>query len=172
MMRNKPYCYLVTALLLGCTLWGCAQSKTGMTGNIVHVYYWQRLPGTIAVDPETGAEQSAKTDTVRLIYTETVKKEIAWLYAWRNGVAYKISSQLITQDITIGTDKKTGAAITLPADKGKYIQQLQLLPANEAVTLYPPAGNTGAWLVGIYKGKQFLQPAEEGVEIEPMQLPQ
>lgn len=171
-MRYKPYCYLVTALLLGCTLWGCAQSKTGMTGNTIRVYYWQRLPGTIAVDPETGAEQAPKTDTVLLIYSETVKKDITWLYAWKHGAAYKIFSQPVMQEIAVGADKKTGAEIKLSAATGKSVQHLQLVPTSETVALHPPAGSTGVWLVGTYKGKQFLQPAEEGVEIVPLQLPQ
>lgn len=166
-MTKKRYNYFIplTGLILF-TLIACAQPKN-ITGSTVHVYYWLRLPGAIPVDPETGNEKAAMADTMLLVYAETNKPDVGWLYAWKQGRVYALTMQELTAPVNLGVEKQTGQAVQLIPQSKKIYRQLQLVAtASDNIQPMPPANDPSLWLVGVYKGKRFLQKAAPPVQLE------
>ena len=143
--------------------------------GVKHSYaYWQAVyPGNIPVRVP-GIAKASFIDTTTFVYLETTNKAVpVWDTAWRNGVAYSVSTVLISGDsVSVGDSKTTLQPVFIKAKQGNRLWLVNLGGKITTTMRFNVQPNiTAIILGGSYRNKRITVAILDAVELQPQRRP-
>jgi len=140
-------------IIVAAGILSCAQPRK----MVKELYAFSMLPqqGAVQVD-DKGNELPSATDTIYVVFAETVTDSIVWKTAWVGGRYFTITAERLNGSVQEpGLNPEDGSPVRLKPGKGHSFYRLVLQPAQAATAPAPTAAPGTILLQGGYRNKMF-----------------